>query len=421
MTALPIHEVPTDLPPGATIVRPDTSRPFVAMSNRKRWSKCALSAVLPRVKTPSGPPAEEGTEAHKVAEWSLAVQCGRHECPKPIVAPPPGLDDFDYSARGIAAWQDGVTRYAHEYAQRAAGLFADCTTPTTCLVEHKVEDITIHGVRLFTIADVVLINRASRRLVVGDYKFGRGPVGMGTVDAPNEQVAGTLALMHDPSSGDFEVFGGFVYQPRTHLGEPWQVLAPLTAEWVQAERRKLENEMLAVARAAHDLGDGLMPDARPGDHCKYCPSARWCPAAASYGTKALDVEAGRAAVVDLRPEEVMALWGARSAFKAFEEDLRERVQMLAASSSPAVTTKRRTGNSMWGNPAKVAELLLLQGRADLLRPPGVEAVRESGIALELVNAHVTRAPDVMTYTASAGKDPALASSAFAKYLPAKNT
>ena len=94
---------PIDVPPGASIRRPDPAHPFVAMSSRYRWGKCALSAVLPQVRTPSGPAAEEGTQAHKVAEWALA-QTFKIGAPMeaPPVLPPEGLDGFDYSARGIA-------------------------------------------------------------------------------------------------------------------------------------------------------------------------------------------------------------------------------------------------------------------------------------------------------------------------------
>lgn len=399
---------------GSTVRRPDLNRPFVAMSSRKRWSKCALSAVLPQLRTPSGPAAEEGTEAHKVGEWAIeSAFSTMTPKPIPVVHPPQGLQDFDYTDAGVQDWQSAVSRHAYEYASKAAGLFADCKTPTTCLVEHKIEDVTIHGVRVFTVADVVLWNPEAKRLVVGDYKFGRGPVGMGTADDPNEQVAGALVLMIGGAIQP-ETAGGFVYQPRTYAGDPWQVLAPLGRVWLDTQALALNQELAAVARAAKDP-DGAAPV--PGDHCKYCPSARWCPAAMNYGATALDVEAGRLAVVDMTPEEVMAQWAARSAFKAYEDDLRERVRILAETHSPAVVVRKRLGNSIWKDPDKVVELLLVTDNAKLLQPAGINAVKGAGVPAELIGPHITRAPDVLTYVPAAGKDHALASSAFAKYLP----
>lgn len=405
---------PTDMAEGPTIRRPDPNRPFVAMSNRKRWSKCALSAVLPQLRTPSGPAAEEGTEAHKVAEWALERQFSNVLTDCPVVVPPPGLQDFDYSDKGVSTWQHSVWQHSQTYAQNAAGLFADCTTPTTCLVEYKIENVTIHGVRVYTIADVVLWNPEAKRLVVGDYKFGRGPVGMGTVDEPNEQVAGALVLMLD--AVDVDIAGGFVFQPRTYAGEPWQVLAPLKPEWLYDQRRNLHDELKAVAAAAKDP-DGTAPV--PGDHCKYCPSARWCPAVATAATKAIDVDAGRLAVVDLTPEEVMAQWSARKAVDAYFEDLKERVRILHETGSPAVQAKTRKGNSIWKNPDRVVEILLVTDHASLLQPPGINAVKAAGVDASLLEPHITRAPDVVTYMPTAGKDNALAASAFAKYLPKK--
>lgn len=421
MAALEPTADPIDLPPGATIRRPDPSRPFVAMSNRHRWGKCALSAVLPQVRTPSGPAAVEGTEAHKVAEWQLhrTFQSANVGITAPEVLPPEGLQDFDYSTRGIAAWQAQVTEHAVTYASHAQSMVASAPGPSICMVEAKIDDVTIHGVRVFTVADVILWNAQAKRLVVGDYKYGRGPVGVGTADDPNPQVAGAAALWaHTHPNLTPEQIGLFVYQPRTLHGEAFQALAPLNADWISREMDVLDMQLLAVSQAAKSLTYGNLAVPSPGDHCKYCPSARWCPAAAGYGSAALYVESGRRAVVDLSPEEVMALWASRSAFKQFEDDLKERVKMLHEKQHPAVQVKRRTGNRMWASPAAVVEQLMLADRYDLLQPPGIEKC--AGVMPQAdLDALVTRAPDVLTYVASDGKQPDLASSAFAKYLTNK--
>lgn len=421
MAALEPSADPIDLPPGATIHRPDPSRPFVAMSNRHRWGKCALSAVLPQLRTPSGPAAVEGTEAHKVAEWQLhrTFQSANVGLIPPEVLPPEGLQDFDYSARGIASWQVQVAEHAQTYAGHAQSMVASAPGPSICTVEAKIDDVTIHGVRVFTVADVILWNAQAKRLVVGDYKYGRGPVGVGTADDPNPQVAGAAALWaHTHPNLTPEQIGLFVYQPRILYGEAFQALAPLDAQWLQKEYEILDMQLLEVSQAANDLLNGTLADPLPGDHCKYCPSARWCPAAAGYGSAALAVESGRRAVVDLSPEEVMALWASRSAFKQFEDDLKERVKMLHEKQHPAVQVKRRTGNRVWSSPAAVVEQLMLADRYDLLQPPGIEKC--AGVLPQAdLDALVTRAPDVLTYVASDGKQPDLASSAFAKYLTNK--
>lgn len=211
--------------------------------------------------------------------------------------------------------------------------------------------------------------------------------------------------------------GLFVYQPRARHGVAWQTLAPLGVDWLAAEREKLHAELAAVRAAADALAAGGDYAPVPGDHCTYCPSARWCPAAAGYGRKAMDVEATRTAVVDLTPAEVMALWAARSAFKQFEDDLKERVRMLAETGDPSVAVRRRAGSSMWANPAGAVEMLLLADRTDLLQPPSIDKMRAAGFAAADVDALVTRAPDVQTYVATAGKTPDVAAEAFAKYLP----
>ncbi len=415
---------PIDIPHGATIKRPDLAAPFVSFSSRSRWSKCALSAVLPQLRTPSGPAAEEGTEAHKVAEWALAqkFKIGAQTA-MPVVAPPQGLDGFTYNEQAINDWQAQVGQHAVTYADHAASLFRDCLANTHCLIEVKLGPSVIHGVKVGGIADAVLWNDTTKRLVGGDYKYGRSPVGAGNLDEPNPQVAAAMVLWADQAPHlQPQQLGGFVYQPRVRYGDAWQCWGttdPTVAQdWIARERTKLHTELAAVARAASELAAGRLVDPTPGDHCTYCPSARWCPAAAAYGQAALQVEAGTKAVVDWTPEEVMAIWASRAAFKTFEEDLKERVKMLQEANHPAVQVKRRTGNRIWANPPAVVEALFMADRADLLQPPGVE--KASGALPQAeIDALVTRAPDVLTFVATDGKQPERAASAFAKYLQEK--
>lgn len=422
MTALQINDEPLDIPAGAHIKRPDPTRPYVAMSNRKRWSRCALSAVLPQLKTPSGPEAEAGTEVHKVAEWALHRRFESANVPAepPTILPPAGLREFDYSARGIANWQATGLANAKTYAAEAAKLFSDLSSPTICMVEMKIEDVVIHGVRVFTIADGMFWNVQAKRAVSGDYKNGRTPVGVGTLEDPNPQCAGALVLWADQAPHlEPEQVGLFVYQPNTLFGDAWQPLAianPGQAKaWLAKERQKLYNELEAVANAAASMARGELVDPSPGDHCTYCPSARWCPAAAAYGAKALDVEANRVAVVDLTPEEVMAQWSMRSAFKQYEEDLKERVRILHEKNHPAVTVKFRKGTPMWLSEPAAVEAFMMADRYDMLKPPAIG--KAAGVIPDSELAALTgRYPDVATFTATDGKNPALAAGSFAKYL-----
>lgn len=423
MTLAPTQD-PIDIPHGATIRRPDPSRPFVAMSNRKRWSQCALSAVLPQLKTPSGPEAEKGTAVHLVGEWALHRRFGGGgSVQPPVIEAPAGLKDFDYTDRGIEAWRAEALTNATTYADKAWSMVSDIKSPSVCMVECKIDNVTIHGVRVFTIADAVVWNASARRVIGGDYKNGRLPVGAGTADEPNPQVAGSIVLWCDQAEHlQPQQIGGFVYQPNTLYGDAWQcwgVTNPdQAAAWIARERTKLHTELAAVARAASELAAGRLVGPTPGDHCTYCPSARWCPAAAAYGQAALQVEAGTKAVVDWTPEEVMAIWASRAAFKTFEEDLKERVKMLQEANHPAVQVKRRTGNRIWDKPAAVVEALLMADRAALLQPPGVTAA-SAVLPAEQIETLTKRAPDVETFVATDGKQPERAAGAFAKYLQEK--
>ncbi len=420
MTALQTHNDPIDIPDGAYVKRPDYARPYVTMSARHRWSKCALSAVLPQLRGPSGPAADEGTSAHKVAEWALAqkFKIGPQGIPAPAVQPPAGLHDFDYNPRGIADWQAQVAQHAITYANEAAGLYSDVGGDTHCLIECVLDTADLCGVKVACRADLVLWNPQAKRLVVGDYKYGRSPVGVGTADEPNEQCAGAAVLwsLQAPHLQP-EQIGLFVYQPRIRFGEAFQTLVPShgATDWLAVQRVALESELVAVAAASASAARGELVDPTPGDHCTYCPSARWCPAAAAFGAKALDVEANRVAVVDWTPEEVMAIWSMRAAFKQFEEDLKERVRILHEKQHPAVTVKWRKGSPMWLSEPAAVEAFMMADRYDMLKPPAIG--NAAGIIPDSELAALTgRYPDVPTFAAVDGKNPALAAGSFAKYL-----
>lgn len=399
-----------------SVRNPDPANPNVSLSTRHRWSVCPASAVLPQVRTPSGPSALEGTAAHTVAEWAVqrAFQSANVADAAPVVEPPSGLDGFDYSAAGRAAWQADVATFAQTYAKAARALTGNGLA--FAMPELKFERFERHGVTVLGIADLVAWNSATKHAVIGDYKFGRSPVGCGTAGEPNEQVA-AAAVLFDAQFANLgaQQFSLFVYQPRIRHGEPWQEIRGLDRGWLDAQTAKLDAELAAIALAADAVALGDTPTAVPGEQCKYCPSARFCPASATYGATALAVDAGRRAVVDLSPAEVMALWSQRSAFKQFEDDLRELVRFLHEIGDPAVTTRRRAGATMWANPAAAAEALMLADRYDLLQPPSVDKARAA--LGPQIDALTTRAPDVLTFVSTDGKQPERAANAFAKYLP----
>lgn len=399
-----------------SIRTPDPSNPTVSLSNRHRWGVCPASAVLPQVRTPSGPSALEGTAAHTVAEWAVqrTFQSANVADAAPTVEPPPGLDGFDYSQAGRAAWQADVVTFAQTYATSARALTGN--GQSFAMPELKFNRFERHGVAVLGIADLVAWNAATKHAVIGDYKFGRSPVGCGTATDPNEQVS-AAAVLFDSQFANLgaQSFSLFVYQPRIRHGEAWQEVRGLDRAWLDTQAAKLDAELAAVALAADAVALGDTPTAVPGEQCKYCPSARFCSAAANYGATALAVDAGRRAVVDLTPAEVMALWTQRTAFKQFEDDLRERVRFLHEIGDPAVTTRRRAGAMMWANPVAAAEALMLADRYDLLQPPSVDKARAA--LGPQVDALTTRAPDVLTFVSTDGKQPERAANAFAKYLP----
>lgn len=346
---------------------PDVVHSELSFSGRSRWAACPVSVHLSAgIEDKSGPAAEEGTLAHAIGEHYLRQAYklpGAAPGDAPLVQPPEGCD---LKGLSVDAWNDQLRRHGRDYCDYVRS-FTTLDPGAHVTLEHKVAAASIHP-QLFGTADCLIWCPASSTLIVVDYKYGFGDVDVGTVDAPNAQLAAYAVAAAETFNLKPRAVVLAVYQPRRPTGTPEQSLV-LPGEWLQAERAKLDAQAAAVDLAADPARAEAAP--RPGDHCRYCKGKVRCTATQGAARAALAVHAGRTSLLDMTAEEAIAVYSARTAFKAFWEDLEERIKQLAREGAPGLTTKTTQGRRMWADPKTAALTLLALGRADLVQPASV--------------------------------------------------
>jgi len=382
----------------------------LSMSARSRWSKCAVSVTLSEgLPDESGPEAEEGAIAHKVAEFYVRQRFGlegaRSGDPGEY-QPPAGLD---LKGLTVTQWNDKLRHHGMDYAAFIATLVGNYPD-VHIVLERRVE---VQGISppLFGTADLLLWFPSIKRLGGVDYKYGFGEVDVGTADAPNEQVAGYLVAAADTFNLEPASLGLAIYQPRRIHGEPGQVLL-VDAAWLHRERAKLLAEARAVEAA---FADPSTPPV-PGSHCRYCKAAKAlrCSAVNHAGKTALQAYVTPATLHSLSDAELIALWAVRTAFKNFWEDVEERISKMADAGTAGLVVKVATGRKMWANPKAAVLTLLALGHIDALTPAALGDVLHL-IPADIHDELVKRANGAKTILATEAADPLTVAATFDKY------
>lgn len=382
----------------------------LSFSGRSRWAACPVSVHLSAgVVDVSGPAAEEGTLAHAIAEHYVRQ---KYDLPGAVagvpvdVVPPEGLDLKGLSP---AEWNEQLRRHGYDYLEYVRS-YSVLDPGAVVTIERKVALPSIHA-QLFGTADCLVWAPSSQTLIVIDYKYGFGDVDVGTVDAPNPQLAAYAAAAAEEFNLKPRTFVLAVYQPRRPGGKPNQELV-LPGTWRALERAKLDAEAAAVDAAGTPGHEAAAP--RPGGHCRYCKGKARCTATQGAARTALAVHAGHKSLLDMTAEEVVVVWKAKTAFKAFWEDIEERIKQLAREGAPGLSTKTTQGRRMWADPRAAALTLLALGRADLVQPASVTEALPV-IPEDMHEALIKRAASSVTIVAVDPAKPGEVEAVFAKY------
>lgn len=346
---------------------PAVTHSKLSFSSRKRWKNCpdsvVLSAGLPDKESPA---AREGAAAHAVAEFYVrqAFNLAGAMPGDPLDVPVP--EGVELKGRTPEQWNEELRQHGRAYVEYIksmipAGQHAHVT------IEQKVAVPSLHPM-LFGTADCLIWIDQTRTLIGIDYKYGFQDVEVGDDEDTNEQLSAYAVAAAETFNLQPESIVVAVFQPRRTIGMAGQHVE-LPADWLPRERAKLAAEVVAV-----DAANGTNP--KPGPWCNYCRAARAgaCPRVEEALAAATGVYVGEKSLHSMPDDEVVQLWAARTAFKAFWEDIEERIGQLAKASHPRIQVVLGEGRRKWKDEDQVTFTLLAMGRHDLLQPKALSAV-----------------------------------------------
>lgn len=347
----------------------------LSVSGRERWRACPISVQLSAgMPDKSGPAAEEGTRAHTVGEWYVRQLGEKYGLPPvtdammqeaPMQQPVMELDRFKNILdkpefiHELHKWNEELRENGKKYRAFILSLIPAGEQAFISL-EQKVRAKSISE-HLFGTADCLIWLPRLRKLIVVDYKYGFVEVEIGDERNANPQLAAYAVAALDQCTLEAASIQLAVYQPRRTFGKPEQTL-DLPATWVASERAALTREVAAVAA-------GGAPN--PGPHCRYCKGRSKCQPVHNALAAGIQAHQGLTDLLSIPREDLITLWAARTAFKAFWEDVEEIIEQEVKAGNPRLTVKETKGRAMWADQGAAALTLMALGRTDLLKPGNV--------------------------------------------------
>jgi hypothetical protein len=344
----------------------------LSFSGRDRWRACPISVQLSAgMPDKSGPAAAEGTAAHTVGEWYVR-QLGEAYGLPPVNPPmmeeapiQPFPEGFDPKGKTLEQWNEELRAAGKAYRAFILSLIPAGEQAFVSL-EQKVRAKSISE-HLFGTADCLIWLPRLRKLIVVDYKYGFVEVEIGEFDATgkliraNAQLSAYAVAALDQCTLDANAITLAVYQPRRTFGKPEQIL-DLPQGWVETERAALAREVAAVETPGAP---------NPGSHCRYCKGKPKCQPVHNALSAGIQAHSGALNLMDIPKDDLITLWAARTAFKAFWEDVEELIEQEVKAGNPRLTVKETKGRAMWADQGAAALTLLALGRIDLLKPGNV--------------------------------------------------
>ncbi len=228
-----------------------------------RWTRCPGSIKLIQKCPPDkgSPAAQEGTDAHALAEMCFAKEVEAHHFIGEVM--PSGLIVNKAMAKHVQTYLD----YVKELKSERYG---------TILVEKKLTLSSIDE-RVFGTADIVMIGGYGNTVTLDifDFKFGKWAV----------EVKGNTQLMIY-ALGALESIGGVIKQMHhrvtAHICQP----RSKHKDGINRACNYLVSDLLEFGKtikAAVVESDKDEPELFDGDHCRFCPAELICPKLNSLG------------------------------------------------------------------------------------------------------------------------------------------
>lgn len=231
------------------------SHAILSPSSSERWINCPPSAKENAGGDTGSSYAQQGSEAHLMAEWKVKKALG-HKVRDPT-------DELEYFNEEMEECTDAYCEFVMEQVQTAK---ESCPDPLV-LVEQRL-DFTRWVAESFGTADCICV--ADGTMTVVDFKYGLGVL----VDAENNSqmrmyALGALNLFE--SLYDIQTVRMIIFQPRRDNVSIAEVTKEELLGWAE--------EVLIPAAALAANGDG---DYKAGKHCQFCKIKATCRKRAEY-------------------------------------------------------------------------------------------------------------------------------------------
>lgn len=242
------------------------SHSSLSPSSAERWTNCpgsvALSATVP--KPPSSPYASEGTNAHTLAEELVTGKITESKLRARIGSKITSWDGFtnkitEEMVDGAVAYNDLVKEELGKLSKSRGSI--DVQSFAEAKVIAKSVDPEVRGT-----ADWIGFKKGNR-LVVLDYKFGKGVI----VNPKGNKQMGIYALgAMDTIAGEaYDEIDLIIHQPRASHKDGTIRRWTATKDWFVEFREELKKAVAATRRKNAPLAAGKW--------CKFCPAAGVCP------------------------------------------------------------------------------------------------------------------------------------------------
>lgn len=262
---------------------------LLGASNAHRWTRCPASARLEELINDTDTTyAQEGTQAHKLAEMVLTGKTPRED-----------LENFPNEMNdAVLAYVDYVEKLYKELKEK----------DVNAVKEHEVKvNFAKYVPEGFGTADTVLISEGVMHVI--DFKYGQGV----KVNAPGNDQLRCYAI------GALEEYD-YIFDIKTvvvHIIQPR--LDNYSTEVIDAEDLKDWAKALKKLAEVAFSGNG---DAYPGDHCQFCKVRSICKARANRLNELTEVGADFKLLSD---EDIVRLWPMLDDTEKFIKNIKQYV------------------------------------------------------------------------------------------------
>jgi len=312
----------------------------IGASSSKRWFSCPASVPLSEgVEQASSPYAEEGTAAHELAEYALA-------------------EDLD-AVHGV-----GLTFNNHKATVEMAEAVQVYVDAVRERMVHEDDELYLEekfyldwiDKELYGSNDACIVSHKEGKLIVMDYKHGRGV----PVEAKENPQLMYYALGAMRGLEGIFAIELVIVQPRCDHPEgpirSWEI----TPERLEQFEEELKQRVKEV-RKAQNAKDPYKY-AASGDHCRFCPASGFCKALrdksyeeAMVEFDSVDDSASLPSVDTLTPEQLVRVMEHADLIEKWLKGVREYAKLQADTGHtlPGFKLVKKRANRQWSNEDEV--------------------------------------------------------------------